>query len=506
MLKKTMLTWLGALLVWCLWSGIAMAESSSVQVSIVKFPVKVNGQMMNNKQLDYPFVVYKDVTYIPLNWDLMQELELNIDWTAAEGLKIYRSCCTSPYWMYPALEKTKYVQSGKAANLLTRTYSAKVATAPIQLWGAQIVNDKEEYPFLEFRDVTYMPLTWTFAHTRLMMDLQFSLEEGLSIWSGQDQVLQQIVYDDAEALYVDALGKDYKTYAMMKIDKKLQTKPEWIEKEQAQNIRDKAAQDAQAGAYEGKKVAIERVGNSLTYEGFQLGELRKEEQGILGDTKLQIEGTLYEIDSKRKLLAVYTYFPIAVIGPPPSSRYQLFAIIDGQLRPVTNYPYKPQHVVKNTDGSVWIARDRMPFRDFYFRGSGLLALMDINGNIRLANEVWNEQDISPLGFNSPTRNPVEPDGRLIVRLYGKSYTNELGIDPSTGLNPLTSELIDPQKDGLYEVLPTLELRKLSKAPDDGLSFYRDSEGDIYTIQLYSNTVTNWTQNRSKTWSDIELLQ
>ncbi|SFK97635.1 hypothetical protein SAMN03159341_102494 [Paenibacillus sp. 1_12] len=506
MFKKTMLIWLGALLLLCLWSVTAKAETGTVQVSIVNFPVKVNGQIINNKQLDYPFLVYKDITYVPLNWDLMQELELDIDWNESEGLKIYRTCCTSPYWMYPALEKIKYVQNGKVTNSLTRSYTAKAATSPIQLWGAQIQNEQEEYPFLEFRDVTYMPLTWTFAHTRLMMDLQFSSEEGLSIWSGQDRVIQQIVYDDAESLYVDALGKDYKSYAMLKINKKLQTKPEWIELEQAQQIRDKANQEAQARAGEGKKVIIERVGDRLTYEGLQLGELRDEEKGILGDTRLQIEGTLFDIDSKRKLLAVYTYFPIAVIGPPPNSRYQLFAIVDGKLRPVTNYPYKPEHVITNKDGSVWITRDRMPFRNYYFRGSGLLALMDTKGNIRLANEIWNEQDITPIGFNSPTRNPVEPDGRLIVRLYGKPYTNELGIDPSTGSRPLTSELSDTEKDGLYEVTPSLELRRFSKAPEEGFSYYRDNAGDIYTINNYSNTLTNWTQNRSRTWSDVELLQ
>jgi hypothetical protein len=509
MLKKTMLTWLGALLLLCLWSGTAMAESGSVQVSMVNFPVKVNGQMINNKQMAYPFLIYKDITYVPLNWDLIQELELNIDWSEEEGLKVYRSCCTSPYWMYPALEKNKYQQNLTTTNALTRSYTATVSTYPIQMWGAQIHNEQEEYPFLEFRDVTYMPLTWTFAHTKLMMDLQWSDEEGLDIWSGQDRVLQQIVYDDTEALYVDAMGKDYKTYAMLKINKMFQTEPVWIEQEQAKLIRDKANQEAQARASEGKKVTIERVGDSLTYEGLQLGELLDGEKGVLGDTRLQIEGTWYDIDSKRKLLAVYTYFPIAVIGPPPNSRYQLFAIIDGKLRPDTNYPYKPQRVIKNADGSVWIVRDRMPFRDLYFRGSGLLALMDTDGNIHLANEAWNEQDISPIGNYSPTRNLVDPDGRMVVRLYGKSYNNgQPGVDPSSGPRPLTSESSDPEKDGIYEVNPSMELHRLSKAPDpqDDIFFYRDSQGDIYTIQKYSNTLTNWTQNRTKTWTDVELLR
>ncbi|MFB0840823.1 hypothetical protein [Paenibacillus oleatilyticus] len=70
------------------------------------------------------------------------------------------------------------------------------------------------------------------------------------------------------------------------------------------------------------------------------------------------------------------------------------------------------------------------------------------------------------------------------------------------------EPFDPDKDGFYEVTPELKLIRLAKAPDrqDDLKLYRDSHGDIYTIHRYSNTLTNWTQNCSKTWTDLELLK
>lgn len=70
------------------------------------------------------------------------------------------------------------------------------------------------------------------------------------------------------------------------------------------------------------------------------------------------------------------------------------------------------------------------------------------------------------------------------------------------------EPFDPDKDGFYEVIPVLKLKRLAKAPDrqDELKLYRDGQGDIYAIHRYSNTLTNWTRNRSKTWTDLELLK
>lgn len=70
------------------------------------------------------------------------------------------------------------------------------------------------------------------------------------------------------------------------------------------------------------------------------------------------------------------------------------------------------------------------------------------------------------------------------------------------------EPFDSDKDGFYEVTQELKLKRLAKAPDrqHDLKLYWDGQGDIYTIHKYSNTLTNWTQNRSKTWTDLELLK
>ncbi|MBA2943746.1 hypothetical protein HZF08_36340 [Paenibacillus sp. CGMCC 1.16610] len=504
-MKKRILFGLVALIGIYLLPSTAQADNGAVKIHIANFPIKVNGQLVDNKKSRFPFIVYKDITYAPLNWDTLQELELDSDWSESNGLTVYRSCCTSPYWMKKALEKQPYTQELTFNQSTNITYTAQVSQYPIQIWGEHIKNEDELFPFLEFRDVTYLPLTWKFAHTQLMIDLKWTTVEGLSIWSGQDMVMTQIVDDDDEALYIRAGYSVDAPSKMIKVSKSLKESPVWLDDVKAKNIEDKLAENEMpiAKGMKGTSIEIENQEGKLYYKGHPLGQLKEEEQHILGDTTLRIEGTLYPIDDRRQLIAIYSYFPIAVIGPPPNSRFQLFSIIDGQTQAVTDFPFLPQFVQKNADGSVWIASERRAARKGYYPGSGRIAVMDLNGNIRVANTVLNQQDVSPLGLTSSSNSVVNEGGKMLVRLYGiPNKEGSLGeIAPSI---VQSAEVI---QNGIYEVDTNFHLRRLSGAPDDQeeLYLYKDKLGDVYTINHYSNTITNWTKDRYKTWTDRELL-
>ncbi|MCS7462303.1 hypothetical protein N0M98_19360 [Paenibacillus doosanensis] len=516
-MKRWLSAWLVCMMLLPLFPANSHAAAGEVQVRIAAFPIQVNGQLINNRQSEYPFLVYNDVTYVPLNWDTVQELELRLDWSPEEGLQLYRSCCTNREWEISALDKAPYKPVLTASNALNRSYTANVSTYPIQVYGQQVNNAEAPYPFLEFRNITYLPLTWDYAHRRLMMDLQWSAEGGLAVWSGQDQVLGQIRYDDDEALYIDAQAAEDSPLAMVKVAKSMSEAPVWLSPEQADAIRRQAEEAAGQRSRGGKEVPVERDGDMLAYQGMPLAKLRDTETGELGGTQLEAKGYLYEIDDKRRLLGVYTYYPIAKIGPAPGARYQLFSIINGKASAIEQFPFLPELVSLNPDGTVWIARDRLPFRDLYYAGSGLLALMDREGEVRVANDVWNEQDVSPLGLDSPSAEPVDGSGKLLVRLYGKPLNTEqeaamrngnYPVDPTSGRHPLELPAAAGETDGLYEAGADFTLKKLSAAPDssDDLHMYKDKQGDLYTIGRYSNALTNWSRNEQRTWTDLELLQ
>jgi hypothetical protein len=54
--------------------------------------------------------------------------------------------------------------------------------------GKVISNSKEQYPLLSFRNVTYFPLTWRFAHDEFGWDYKWNTSGGLSITSHNPQL------------------------------------------------------------------------------------------------------------------------------------------------------------------------------------------------------------------------------------------------------------------------------------------------------------------------------
>jgi hypothetical protein len=502
MLKRLLIAWVSCALLLTLLPAAASAAKGNVQVHIANFPVKVNGQLFNNHLSKYPFLVYMNITYVPLDTGMVHELGLILNWSKADGLQINSNCCIDAF---QALKKKQYSQNLTEKNSTNRSYTAMISTYKIQLNGEMVKNSEQVYPFLEFRNVKYIPLTWLNAHTMLHMDLQWNEIEGFALWSGQSKVLDQIVYDDDEALYLNASGIDYKTHDMLKIAKSLKAAPIWLNKEQANAIRDKADQAARDQVNEGEKVIIERINNVLTYQGLELAALRDEDRQEVEGKPLSIEGTLYHIDDRRSLLVVYTYFPTGGIGPPPLNLIQLFTLVDGKVKTNTKFPFLPERVIKNADGTVWIARDREPAFRFFYTGSGVLAIMDQEGNVRVANDVWNKMDVSPIGITSPNSNPADKNGQMVVRLYGEPQK-----DPN-GRSYIDDGFIytyKPEDDTYFLVDTALSLKRLPHATDsmDNLRMYKDNHGDLYTINLNSNTITNWTQNRYRTWTDKELLK
>jgi hypothetical protein len=470
-------------------ASAAANDNTEVTVHIADFPITVNGTEIDNRHIDYPFLFYKDITYAPLTWDLNKELGLQATWTQAEGLSVYGGFANLG-GLQADWHKEPFKQTLTASNPVDRAYSAKVASYPIKLWDESIENNKETYPFLEFRDVTYLPVTWQHAHGRLQMDLRWSAETGLAIYGGQEQIIGPIMYDDEDSLYAYSLVTRSRTQSLLRIPKSLQILPTWLEPEEAMSVREKAEQGMQhEGA--GVKVAIDRDGDKLAYQGMALTTLRETDLQQVGGKDLKIEGTLFDIDEKRKLVAVYTYYPIAVIGQPPGSRWQLFSIVDGKVKDLTaDYAYMPQRVLNNADGSAWLIRDRMPNRSWFIPGSGLLALMDQEGNVRIANKEWDEADVATIGLTSPTRTPAAADGKLTVMLYQQP--------PENG-SPFK------QPKGLYTVDTSLNLLRVSDVPESRYPVYVDRQGEMFTVSSIGNTITNQTQNRSQLWLDTELM-
>lgn len=150
--------------------------SGTVSVTVPSFPVTLNGQAIDYAAEEYPLLFYRDITYLPLTWYGCRLLGLQTSWSWDEGLVIATSQ-TSAYRATPAT-------SSNAGRL-----TATIATGKITLNGTVIDNLSQTYPFLLFRDVTYLPMTWHNMVDLLGCAYVFTLGDGLvispSTWAGR---------------------------------------------------------------------------------------------------------------------------------------------------------------------------------------------------------------------------------------------------------------------------------------------------------------------------------
>ena len=152
----------------------AMAQTANA--TLPTFPVILNGVVMEQQYAQYPLLVYKDITYVPMTWEETRLLGLETTYTQADGLGVNKAAVVraqdvlqseyEPYKMDKANEKS---------------HQAIVATGPIHVNYKSIDNASEEYPLLLYRDITYFPLTWRFAVDEFGWEYNFDHTNGLVI-------------------------------------------------------------------------------------------------------------------------------------------------------------------------------------------------------------------------------------------------------------------------------------------------------------------------------------
>ena len=139
-------------------------------VTLPEFKVTINGEKFDNSYSKYPLLLYKDITYFPLTYYDCRLLGVSTLYDQQNGLALIKD--DSGYSEY-----LRELTSQKNAKQQT----AQIAQGPITIGGQTIDNAKEEYPFLLFRNVTYMPLTWKYAVDEFGWQYSFDLTNGLVI-------------------------------------------------------------------------------------------------------------------------------------------------------------------------------------------------------------------------------------------------------------------------------------------------------------------------------------
>jgi hypothetical protein len=150
--------------------NVASAAENEVLVTIPTFDVSINDEMIDSYSMEYPLLVYNDITYFPLTWSWCNELGLVSGFTQEDGLYI------ANYRSYNKLE-TEHIYRSNAYRK-GDSFKAMLPSYPILINGRQIDNSSEAYPLLNFNNITYCPLTWDFVIEDFAWDMSWNQDIG----------------------------------------------------------------------------------------------------------------------------------------------------------------------------------------------------------------------------------------------------------------------------------------------------------------------------------------
>ncbi|MBS3977133.1 MAG: hypothetical protein KGZ75_10500 [Syntrophomonadaceae bacterium] len=151
------------------------ARAQEVLVTVPSFKISINQETIRNKENKFPFIMYRNITYVPLTWDFANALSLEAIW---DGKSLNIKKRENHY--------APVIQDLSGNNSLTRRYRATIPGYDIFVNGEKINNAKEEFPILNFRGVTYFPLTWRFMVDVFGLLYHWSPESGLTLATEQE--------------------------------------------------------------------------------------------------------------------------------------------------------------------------------------------------------------------------------------------------------------------------------------------------------------------------------
>ncbi|NOU75364.1 hypothetical protein GC098_28945 [Paenibacillus sp. LMG 31458] len=477
LLKLAALTTTAALLLTDQLTSAAYAAGNSVKVSLPTFPVQINGGVVDPSKAQYPPIVYKDITYLPLTWDYTRSLSLEYTWSDSQGLHVYAQ--GNRYQEPPAADKNSSNRKS--------TYTAELVTYPVFVNDKPIDNQAEEYPLLSFRDITYFPMTWHFMHDEFYMNLFWSPKDGFAVVGPQRHYLSSFVNDSADYLYLNSGSQ------MFKIRKSLTEQPSLLTEEENQKVsslppRADAEPLPKAEFASPDSAIIERKEKTFYYRGQELLSLMPMPQdGTSSSTGfmersyagLEYKEAWLDLGSGRNILSVVETDTNNQIFPDFSTYYRYF-FVDGNVRPVpvngfTHWPISS--VQQNPNGTWWLTS--RPITGDYITGrngfiTGELSLLQPNGQSVSVNRQLKIDEIEVLSHKE--------DGTLIFRAYTRTLEKD---------NPAF---------GIYKIDTS---GKLAKLDDLFGQAYVSSDGDLWATDRYINLIVNISKNLSKLWLDYE---
>ena len=186
---------------------VNVSASNDTFVNIAPFPVYINDMVVDSRYCEYPVITYNDVSYVPLTYDLCEMFLINCGWDNEKGLYVVSNDTRNTASEIPKPFGEYFV------NPLQNQYKAVVPDYDIYINGQKYDNINQEYPILNFRDITYFPLTYDIIRNEFGWHINWNAEKyQLEINTNEYQILSPYIahMEDDHTVLKDQIGV-YKT-------------------------------------------------------------------------------------------------------------------------------------------------------------------------------------------------------------------------------------------------------------------------------------------------------
>ncbi len=135
----------------CSLSFNASAKDNAITVVIPDYQIIIDDSAVYYADSIYPFLNYKGITYLPMTYEYSRAMNLTTDWLEGTAFMVAYQPTDEPLPIYETITNKKY-------------NTAVVPTGyNIYVNAKKVDNNTTEYPLLNFRGVTYFPLSWEYA-------------------------------------------------------------------------------------------------------------------------------------------------------------------------------------------------------------------------------------------------------------------------------------------------------------------------------------------------------
>jgi len=139
----------------------SFAADTRVEVIIPDYQVIIDNSSVYYNDSLYPFINYKGITYLPMTYEYCRAMNLTTGWLKGSAFMVAYNPCDDKLPVYKTIYNAK-------------TQKAIIPTGyRIYVNGKKIDNKSQNYPLLNFRDVTYFPMTWDFATNEFGWEISF---------------------------------------------------------------------------------------------------------------------------------------------------------------------------------------------------------------------------------------------------------------------------------------------------------------------------------------------